>query len=326
MPRQRRIEYEGGIYHVINRGNYRSDVFGTDGAKAALLRGLGETAEKLGWRVHAWVIMSNHYHVALETPGGNLVEGMKHWQATFGTRFNRMRDERGHIFQGRYKSLLVQSGERLAALCHYIHLNPVRAGICNVSELADWPWSSMNGLMAPKRRQPWFVAETALSGAGALADTKPGRRKYVQYLSWLAETDEAQRELKFADMSKGWVIGSTEYKKEILAQRTELLKNRSSATSGLKSAQEDLWWTQVEELLAKLGKSAVDLERDGKSEPWKVALAAVLKSRTTVTNRWLSEHLHLGNLHEVSRKVNLWLRQPDRALSKKIKWTPNPKA
>ncbi len=81
MPRQRRIEYEGGIYHVINRGNYRSDVFGTDGAKAALLRGLGETAEKLGWRVHAWVIMSNHYHVALETPGGNLVEGMKHWQA-----------------------------------------------------------------------------------------------------------------------------------------------------------------------------------------------------------------------------------------------------
>ena len=100
MPRQRRIEYEGGIYHVINRGNYRSDVFGTEGAKAALLRGLGETAEKLGWRVHAWVIMSNHYHVALETPGGNLVEGMKHWQATFGTRFNRMRDERGHIFQG----------------------------------------------------------------------------------------------------------------------------------------------------------------------------------------------------------------------------------
>jgi putative transposase len=317
MPRQRRIEYKGGIYHLINRGNYRSDIFGAEGAKAALLRGLGETAEKLVWRVHAWVIMSNHYHVALETPGGNLVEGMKHWQATFGTRFNRMRDERGHIFQGRYKSLLVQSGERLAALCHYIHLNPVRVGICSVSELADWPWSSMNGLMAPKRRPPWFVAETALSGAGALPDTKPGRRKYVQYLSWLAESDDAQRQLKFSEMTKGWVIGSAEYKKEVLDQQSEVLKNRPGASSGLGPAQEQLWWAHAEALLVKLGKSATDLERDGKSVPWKVALAAVMRTRTTATNRWMSEHLHVGKLHEVSRKLNFWLREPGSALAKR---------
>lgn len=76
MPRQIRLEFKGAIYHVINRGNYRSDVFASDGAKLALLTALGETAQKLNWRVHAWAIMSNHYHVALETPRGNLVEGM----------------------------------------------------------------------------------------------------------------------------------------------------------------------------------------------------------------------------------------------------------
>jgi putative transposase len=91
------------------------------------------------------------------------VEGMKHWQGTFGTRFNRLRDERGHIFQGRYKSLLVQSGERLGTLCHYIHLNLLRAGISDFSALATGPWSSLSGIMEPKRRPPWFVAEMALN-------------------------------------------------------------------------------------------------------------------------------------------------------------------
>jgi putative transposase len=267
----------------------------------------------------------NHYHVALETPGRELVEGIKHGEGTFGTRFNRLRDERGDIFQGRYKSLLVQSGERLGALCHYIHLNPLRAGSCDGAAWATWPWGSLNGIMEPKRCPPWFVVETALSGAGTLPDTKPGRRKYVQYLSWLAESDEAQRERKLSEMTKGWVIGSAEYKKEVLEQQSEVLKNRPGASSGLEPAQAQLWWAHAEALLAKIGKSATDLERDGKSVPWKVALAAVMRTRTTATNRWMSEHLHVGNLHDVSRKINFWLREPDSALAKKIRRPSNPK-
>ena len=148
----------------------------------------------------------------------------------------------------------------------------------------------------------------------------------MQYLSWLAESDAAQRELKFSEMTKGWVIGSAEYKKEVLEQQSEVLKTRSGASSGLGEAQEQLWWTYAEALLAKLGKSAAELEHDGKSAPWKVALAAVMRTRTTATNRWMSEHLHVGNLHEVSRKINLWLREPDSVLAKRMKWIPNPKA
>jgi hypothetical protein len=98
-----------------------------------------------------------------------------------------------------------------------------------------------------------------------------------------------------------------------------ILKNRPSASSGLGTAQEQLWWTHAEALLAKLGKSATDLERDGKSVRWKVALAAVMRTRTTATNRWMNEHVHVGNLDEESRKINFWLREPDSALAKKIK-------
>jgi len=93
MARQLRLESQGGIYHVINRGNDRAAIFATDGASHTFLATLEEVADKLGWRVHAWALMTNHYHVALETPNGNLVDGMQGLQGTFATRFNRLRRE-----------------------------------------------------------------------------------------------------------------------------------------------------------------------------------------------------------------------------------------
>ena len=112
MARTLRLEAEDGIYHVLNRGNYRADIFRADKTKTAFLTCLGEACGKAGWRVHAWCIMSNHYHLAVETPQGNLVGGMQWLQGTFSTRFNRLRGERGHLFQGRYKSLLVDPTDR----------------------------------------------------------------------------------------------------------------------------------------------------------------------------------------------------------------------
>src|SRR5882762_1505194 len=107
MARRLRIERAGAIYHVLNRGNYRSDVFASQGAKLAFLKCLAEACEKTGWIVHAWAVMRNHYHVALETPEPNLVEGMSWLQTAFCSRFNRYRKENGHVFQGRYKALPV---------------------------------------------------------------------------------------------------------------------------------------------------------------------------------------------------------------------------
>lgn len=138
ITRKLRLELEGATYDVIARGNYRADVFGTEATKQAFIKCLGEAAGKSGWVVHAWCVMSNHYQLCLTTPQPNLVEGMRWLQATFSTRFNRMRNERGHVFQGRYHAPLM-APEAVGAVCHYIHLNPVGARVVNLVALADWP-------------------------------------------------------------------------------------------------------------------------------------------------------------------------------------------
>ncbi len=103
MARKLRMEYPGALYHVYSQGNYRDYVFREEGARKAFLTCLEEACKRSRWVLHAYVLMGNHYHLALETPRGNLVEGMKWLQATFANRFNRFRSENGHVFQGRYQ-------------------------------------------------------------------------------------------------------------------------------------------------------------------------------------------------------------------------------
>ncbi|MGH9818223.1 MAG: transposase, partial [Candidatus Acidiferrales bacterium] len=142
MARKLRMEEEGGLFHVLNRGNYRGWVFKSEGAKQGFEKALFEACGRFGWVLHAFCIMGNHFHLAMETPRGNLSEGMRWLQATFASRFNRLRKESGRLFQGRFKSLAVEDLQRLSWLCHYIHLNPVRAKICRVEQLRDQRWSS----------------------------------------------------------------------------------------------------------------------------------------------------------------------------------------
>src|SRR5690625_3281078 len=133
-PRKNRIEYPGAMYHVLNRGNYRRDLFVLGRSGEAFEKCLFEVAERCGWRLFAYVLMSNHYHLALETPEANLVAGMQWLQSTFANRFNRFRNERGHVFQGRYKALH-DLPDSLSGMCGYAQLqeegNPeARAKCC----------------------------------------------------------------------------------------------------------------------------------------------------------------------------------------------------
>jgi putative transposase len=312
MARKLRMEVEGAVYHVISRGNYRADVFRSDKTKEAFLKCLDEACTKAGWRVHAWCVMSNHYHLALETPVANLVDGMRWLQGTFAVRFNRLRSERGHLFQGRYKSLTVEPGEGLGPLCHYIHLNPVRARLCPIGQVAQWPWCSVHWLAQPKLRPKWFTPMPALSHAGNLADTPRGRNKYLEYLAWLHEDEPARKALHFETMSSGWAIGSVGFKKALLADHRDAaaaLRRGDRETVALAEAGRQ---DALAAALAKIGKNRADLIRAGKSEAWKISLAATLKANTTATNRWLGENLHLGALHEVSRRIGEWVRNHQR--------------
>jgi REP element-mobilizing transposase RayT len=149
MARKLRLEYAGAMYHVINRGNYRADIFGPDAAKEAFRDCVFEACAKAGWRLHAYIVMRNHYHLALETPEPTLVEGMRWLQSTYANRFNRFRGESGHVFQGRYRALVVEDLMGLGAVGHYIHLNPGRAKFLAIEKLGQYRFSGRSKGVKP---------------------------------------------------------------------------------------------------------------------------------------------------------------------------------
>ena len=324
MPRALRLESENACYHVINRGNYKLPLFRSAKTKLAFLRCLDEACGKTRWRVHAWCLMSTHFHLAITTPEANLAAGM-HWlQCTFATRFNRLRNERGHLFQGRYHSFAVEDGDALGSVCHYIHLNPVRARLSAVSDLVRYPWTSLSHLFQPGPRASWYDPLPALRHAGQLADKPAGRRKYAEYLGWLAENEPEQKRQRFDRMSRGWAIGTAEFAQSLIAEARELQGSAKHLATEMCTEYEAHWQTELEALLQRLDRTLADLPSAGKSVEWKVALAAALKIRTTVTNRWLSHHLHVGNRHEIGRKVAAWRRAPDIKLLRLLGLDPTP--
>jgi REP element-mobilizing transposase RayT len=153
MARQIRIEYEGAAYHVMARGNQGHPVFADHLDRTVWQETLAEACEKTGWRVHAYVMMGNHYHLLVETPEGNLVAGMKWLQGTYTQRYNGRHKVFGHLFQGRYKALVVDGavGNYFGVVSTYIHLNPARAGLIQAGEepLAGYRWSSYGSEQPP---------------------------------------------------------------------------------------------------------------------------------------------------------------------------------
>ena len=324
MPRALRLEANHASYHVINRGNYRGPIFASVGAKRAFLLCLDEACLKTGWLVHAWALMSNHFHLAVTTPRSNLATGM-HWlQCTFANRFNRFRNARGHVFQGRFTSIAVEDGDALGSVCHYIHLNPVRAHVCSTEGLISHPWTSLPWIHQPKQRPDWFDPMPALRHAGGLLDSSVGRRKYSAYLGWLAEDEPAQKKQRFDRMSRGWALGSADFARELIEENRTLRAGTKRLMADMRTEYEAHWHAELLTMLRRLRRSAPELPTSGKSVEWKVALAAALKMRTTVTNRWLSENLHLGNRHEIGRKVAAWRRAPNIMLARKLRLIPTP--
>ncbi len=303
MARKLRLEFPGAIYHVINRGNYRADLFKTGGAQAAFEACLFEACAKSGWVLHAFVLMSNHYHLALETPEGNLVAGMQWLQATFANRFNRLRGERGHLFQGRYKSLLVEEDAALGQVCHYLHLNPVRAGVVPVERLKAYRYSSYWYLWEKRARPAFLQVATALSEAGNLADDRRGWQAYQDYLAWQAAEGPAGKSKAYVSLSRGWALGSTGFKAALVKDHALQATSRAWEVSGKDEIRRLQWAETLTRCLHVLGKTAAAAVQERKSVPWKVAAAAFLKQTTQASNGWLAEQLHMGRAVSVSQYV-----------------------
>src|SRR6476620_108197 len=166
MARKLRVEYPGAIYHLMNRGDRREPIFKDDEDRQRFLGTLGEACVKTGWPVHAYCLMSNHFHLVIETPQSNLVRGMKWFLGVYTSRFNRRHKLFGHLFSGRYKSLIVDgSGSGyLKTVCDYVHLNPVRAKLLRSKDKSsDYDWSSYcDYLKTPGERKPWLRVNRVL--------------------------------------------------------------------------------------------------------------------------------------------------------------------
>ena len=309
MARKLRLEYPGAIYHVINRGNYRGHIFATPGARAAFEECLFEACGKSGWILHAFVIMGNHYHLALETPVGNLVVGMQWLQATFASRFNRLRGERGHLFQGRYKSLLVEAGPALGSVCHYIHLNPVRAGLVSVEQLANHRHSSYWYLSRKADRPAFLQPGVALTEPCRLGDDAQGWQAYAQYLAWQATEGPAGKTPAYVRLSRGWALGGAAFKEALVQDHLVKATSRAWEVAGKAEIQQLQWSSLLAKCLQVLGKTKAMAERERKSAPWKLAIAACLKQTTQANNGWLCRQLRLGTPAAFSRNLSFYRRR-----------------
>lgn len=140
MARPLRIEYEGALYHVTSRGNARADIFLDDSDRTLFIEILSKVVTRFGWICHAYCLMTNHYHLLIETPSPNLSRGMQLLNGIYTQKFNRQHKRSGHVFQGRFKAILVEKESHLLELARYVVLNPVRANM--VGSADEWPWSN----------------------------------------------------------------------------------------------------------------------------------------------------------------------------------------
>ena len=185
MARAPRVEFEGAQYHVMCRGDRREPIFGDAEDHQVFLKTLGQACERAGWRIHAFVLMRNHYHLLLEAPSGNLVEGMQWFQTTYTARFNARHRLSGHLFQGRYKALVMNPDEPEYArkVAEYIHLNPVRAGsVIGEKALAELGTCSYRHFIRPANRPAWLVVETVYGELGLNSGKAGDRRRFRTYM------------------------------------------------------------------------------------------------------------------------------------------------
>lgn len=180
MARPLRLEFGGALYHVTARGDGRENIFLADGDRHVFLEGLAEVWERFNWTVHAYCLMSNHYHLLVETPDANLSRGMRQLNGVYTQRFNRAYDRVGHVFQGRYKAIVVEKDAHLLELARYVVLNPVRARM--VLAPGEWPWSSYRAMVGEADSPEWLEIRQILAAFG-----ETERQAAERYARFVAE-------------------------------------------------------------------------------------------------------------------------------------------
>jgi putative transposase len=304
MPRKLRIEYPGAVYHVMNRGDRREDIFKDDTDRERFLAALGEACAKTGWQVHAYCLMNNHFHLVIETPQANLVAGMKWLLGVYTRRFNIRHKLCGHLFAGRYKALIVDGSGNgyLKTVCDYVHLNPARAKLLGREQgLSSFRWSSYPlYLAAPRKRPAWLRVDRQLGEWQIPKDSPAGRAEFERHMERRRQEDWGQ---EFKPVERGWCLGSETFRAELLAAAAERVGpshygTERQETSAAKAER------MVRARLQALGWTEKALSQHSKGAKEKVKLARQLRAETTMTLSWIADRLKMGSWTYVSNLLS----------------------
>lgn len=313
MPRQVRIEYEGAIYHVMARGNHQEKIVLDDDDRKRFEKTLEEVIQKTGWVLFAYALMENHYHLVFKTPEANLVSGMTWFQSTVTKRFNARHKVRGHLFSGRYKAVLVEENEYLTTLIHYVHLNPVRAGLVKVCDgLESYPWSSLRDyLISSSLRRAWVAAEKGLIHM-KYADKASGRHAFLENLENLVSKSPLKRagvvKVEEANLNttlqRGWCFGTQEFREKmanLIKSERDYKSENGYDGDQLRSHGEEAASKIIKEGLEYLEIERADLIMMPKMDERKAILARIVRRYTRVRLEWLANELCMGSRSSVTR-------------------------
>ncbi len=233
MARPLRLEFAGALYHVTSRGDRQEDIYDDDDDRQLFLSVMASVCESCNWICHAYCLMSNHYHLLVETPDANLSRGMRQLNGVYTQTFNRRHGRVGHVFQGRYKAILVDRENYLLELSRYIALNPVRAGM--VASAKDWPWSSYRATIGQTKKPDYLNTEWLLA---AFAKRKSvAIERYKEFVAagksqpspWALLRNQIYLGSEpFVEKMKSLVDGEKELSEVPLSQRRPLPKALSS--------------------------------------------------------------------------------------------------
>ena len=311
MARQLRVEYAGGIYHVLNRGDRREPIFKDDEDRLRFLAALGEVCIKTGWQVHALCLMPNHFHLVVETPQPNLVAGMKWFLGTYTARFNRRHKVFGHLFSGRYKALIVDGSGNgyLRTVCDYVHLNPARAKLLTPEQpLSAYRWSSWpEYLKSPSKRPAWLRVDRLLGEYRIPQDSAAGRRHLAESLEQRRGAEEGG---DFKAIRRGWFLGNDALKRELLAAASRKIGQWHYG----EAVQESAFATAERVVQAELAKRKWDeraLAARRKGDAGKLAIALRLRRETTMTLAWIATRLQMGTASHLSHLM-YWKRRDEK--------------
>ena len=254
--------------------------------------------------MHTFSLMTNHFHLVVETPRPNLSVGMQWLLGRYTQEFNQRHHLCGHLFGGRYKALLVdgREGQYLRRVCDYVHLNPARAGMLRESQpLESYPWSSYpQYLKAPSKRPGWLRTDRLL-GEHGLSDRPRGRREFGRRME--ARRNDAigpWQELKA--IRGGWLFGAEDFLDWIL-ERVEVVAEEEHPRPSRDETEQGKALRIIRDEMELLGWTTTDLHRHRKGDPKKIAIARRLRKETAVTTKWIAKALSMGSSDYVRNRL-----------------------